>query len=130
MLQYVAAKSKTLKQKKLHIVADSGLDVGSRIAHIRQEKGFTQSDFADLLGISRGKLSQIEIGRVAPGLDVIRSIASKCSVTYQYIIDGENSTYQSSLVAEPNIEYGRLEKLKKEIDELRPVIEKLTRLKL
>lgn len=41
----------------------------------RQEKGFTQQQLADILGITRQTISHIECGRIKPSIDNAKAIA-------------------------------------------------------
>ena len=103
-------------------------ELGKRIALIRSKKGFTQAQLAELMGISRGRLSQIEIGRTGPDVYFLRLFVSKCSTTYQDVIEGANYTVKDSsmnMAAEPKSEYSvkalisRVEKFEKELVELK-----------
>lgn len=76
----------------------------------------TQQDFADFLDISRGKLSQLEIDRNEPDIALIRRIATKCSVSYAWLIDGDGGILEAkqSVAAEPEERYVT----KKELEEI------------
>lgn len=50
-------------------------DIGARIRKLRLERGMSQSDLADLTGLTRGRISNWEIGRGQPGL---RGVAKLC----------------------------------------------------
>lgn len=56
--------------------------INSKVKLIRQLKNLTQEDFASAVGLTRGALSQIEIGKVTPTYAVLQAIVSK------YNIDG------------------------------------------
>ena len=49
--------------------------LGRRIARLRNERGFTQSELADRIGISRVALSHIESGRSIPGERTVALLA-------------------------------------------------------
>ena len=54
-----------------------GLSTADKFKLIREREGnLSQRAFADLIGISRGIISQVEVGRNKPGLDVISKIAA------------------------------------------------------
>ncbi|RDI49060.1 helix-turn-helix domain-containing protein [Nocardia mexicana] len=48
--------------------------VGHRLAEIRKARGFTQQDIADRMGVTKGRISQIEQGKVS-GQEVIARFA-------------------------------------------------------
>ena len=45
---------------------DESLTLRNNVAKIRQEKGLSQSDLADLVGVSRNTISSIETGQYQP----------------------------------------------------------------
>lgn len=50
--------------------------IGLKIKKLREENNLTQQQFADKIGVSRSALSQIEIAKITPTLDVIEKIAN------------------------------------------------------
>ncbi|HVT15218.1 MAG TPA: helix-turn-helix transcriptional regulator [Thermoanaerobaculia bacterium] len=51
--------------------------VGGALRHLREQRDLTQGMLADLIGISRGKLSTYETGRQIPNLyDVVKLLAT------------------------------------------------------
>lgn len=66
---------------------------GMLIKNARKLKGkklnkkFTQQELADLIGISRSYLSDIENGRVAATDEILEEIANACDVTVDYFFD-------------------------------------------
>lgn len=107
--------------------------IGARICDLRVRMGLTQHQFADLVGVTRGKLSQIEISRTDPDLTLLRSIVSKCNITYEELIEGRRGSY---MAAEPGVQYGinqkeyeQLKNLADQVNKLKPVIDKITKSK-
>lgn len=49
--------------------------IGKRIKEIRLQKGITQEELAEMVGIQRASLSRIEAGRFSVGLDILSKIA-------------------------------------------------------
>jgi DNA-binding XRE family transcriptional regulator len=49
--------------------------VGHRLAEVRRARGFTQQQVADRMGVTKGRVSQIEQGQIA-GLDVVARFAT------------------------------------------------------
>lgn len=68
------------------------MNVNKRIKSIREHSNKTQQQFADAIGISRSNLSQIEIGKIQPTLEVIKQIVKVFNVPYDQLLDGEAET--------------------------------------
>ncbi|HRH56897.1 MAG TPA: helix-turn-helix transcriptional regulator [Chitinophagales bacterium] len=51
------------------------MDLGNIIKNIRKQKGYTQSEFAVLCGITQTYLSQIESNLKEPNLSTLKSIS-------------------------------------------------------
>jgi DNA-binding XRE family transcriptional regulator len=49
--------------------------VGARLAEVRRGRGFTQQQIAERMGVTKGRVSQIERGRVS-GQDVLARYAA------------------------------------------------------
>jgi DNA-binding XRE family transcriptional regulator len=49
--------------------------VGHRLAEIRRARGFTQQQIAERMGVTKGRVSQIEQGRIS-GQDVVARYAT------------------------------------------------------
>jgi DNA-binding XRE family transcriptional regulator len=49
--------------------------VGQRLAEVRRARGFTQSQIAERMGVTKGRVSQIERGRIS-GQDVLARYAA------------------------------------------------------
>jgi DNA-binding XRE family transcriptional regulator len=49
--------------------------VGHRLAEVRRARGFTQQQVADLMGVTKGRVSQIEQGKIS-GQDVVARFAA------------------------------------------------------
>jgi transcriptional regulator with XRE-family HTH domain len=131
MLQNVAIESKSLKQKSYILKQDFYDAVVGRIIELRKKLGLNQEEFAEKIGITRGKLSQIEIGRVDIHLDVLKSIVSKCSITYDELIDG-HAPYKGHepnlVINEPSIDYqAELTRLRIENNTLREALREIGR---
>jgi transcriptional regulator with XRE-family HTH domain len=62
--------------------------IGKRIRALRSEKGWSQVKMADLLGMNRGYLSELETGKRDPSLSVLKTIADGLSVSLSRLFDG------------------------------------------
>jgi DNA-binding XRE family transcriptional regulator len=49
--------------------------VGHRLAEVRRARGFTQQQVAERMGVTKGRVSQIEQGQIS-GLDVVARFAA------------------------------------------------------
>lgn len=65
--------------------------LGKNIRTFRQEAGWTQERLAEKSGISVPFMTQIELARKTPSLDVIESIAKALNVSYSQLFRTEIS---------------------------------------
>ena len=61
-------------------------EIGTRIAFLRKEKGLTQAELAERIGISRLLLSDYERGKVRLYADVLAKIAIALGVSNDHIL--------------------------------------------
>ncbi|MGZ9583873.1 helix-turn-helix domain-containing protein [Paenibacillus marinisediminis] len=62
------------------------MDYGTRIAELREHKGWTQEELASSLGITRASLSHYEKNRRKPDFDILNQLADIFEVSIDYII--------------------------------------------
>lgn len=62
--------------------------IGQRIEEIRKDKGLSQIELAESVGITRSLLSMIEIDKRLPPLDILNRLAEKLSVSPYYLFAG------------------------------------------
>jgi transcriptional regulator with XRE-family HTH domain/phage repressor protein C with HTH and peptisase S24 domain len=67
------------------------LTIGSRICKVRKERNLTQQAFADILGVSRGIVTQIEGDRIKPTLEILTKIVNYTNISYEYFLEGKIS---------------------------------------
>jgi transcriptional regulator with XRE-family HTH domain len=65
------------------------MDIGKRIAEIREDSGMSQSALARAIKTSQSAISQIEAGERNPSYDMLRQIASAMGVTPAYLAGAE-----------------------------------------
>lgn len=63
--------------------------IGARIRDYRQRKGLKVADFAKLIGISQGSLSDIENGKTKPSADTLASIIRNTDIDSKWLMIGE-----------------------------------------
>lgn len=59
--------------------------IGQRIAELRKQKGFTQQDVADRIGMQRNNISRIEQGKYSVGFDTLQTIAEEFGMTIDFV---------------------------------------------
>jgi transcriptional regulator with XRE-family HTH domain len=62
--------------------------IGYRIRRVRALTGLSQEEFAAQVGVSRSVLSQIEIDKIRPSLDVLSAISKLYNTPYNWLIEG------------------------------------------
>lgn len=65
------------------------MSYGEKIKEVRKRELMTQEVFAERIGVSRSVLSQIEIGRINPTAETLRSIARQFGVSLDYLVMDE-----------------------------------------
>lgn len=89
--------------------------IGFRIRRVRALTGLSQEEFATQVGVSRSVLSQIEIDKIRPSLDVLSAISKLYNVPYNWLIEGGPSpdvlkdigysTFDKVIAAEEGIQF-------------------------
>ena len=66
-------------------------EFGLRVAELRRIKRMTQEDLAEILGVSKKHISEIERGIAACSIDLLLDISSALNVSTDYLLTGKNS---------------------------------------
>lgn len=66
--------------------------IGERIRHVREQKRFTQDRLADVAGISKGFLSDLENDKRNVSSEYILRIANALGASVDYLLTGETRT--------------------------------------
>lgn len=78
---------------------------GNRVRKIRQEKGITQEDLAELIGKSIEHISFIERGERSPSFEMILDLAEALNVSVSYLMNidqpDEDASLINTLIASP-----------------------------
>jgi len=69
------------------------IPLNERIKKLRKALGFTQHEFADRLGISRGNIGSYEVGKSNPGSSVISLICKTFDVNEAWLRTGEGEMF-------------------------------------
>lgn len=64
--------------------------LGTRVKKLRKEKGYTQIELAERLGITQGYLSEIERGNETPGRELYFVLAEKLDTNMEYLYSGSS----------------------------------------
>lgn len=70
------------------------IKTGSFLQELRKEKGLTQEQLADQLGVARRTVSRWETGNNMPDLDILVELADLYSVDLREILSGERKNEQ------------------------------------
>lgn len=70
--------------------------INFKIEQIRKAHGLTQQNFASSIGVSRSVLSQIEIGKINPTIEVIKQIASIYCISFDDLLSEEEIVIDTS----------------------------------
>ncbi len=65
-------------------------DIGTRISTTRRERGLTQDELADLVGVSRSAVAQWETGRTGQVTGNLSRIADVLEVNVEYLMYGND----------------------------------------
>jgi transcriptional regulator with XRE-family HTH domain len=64
------------------------MSIGQRIQELRKEKGFSQTDLAEKVGISYAQISRYETKGAQPPAEVLSKLAQTLNTSVDYIIYG------------------------------------------
>jgi transcriptional regulator with XRE-family HTH domain len=65
-------------------------DIGTRIRAVRRERGLTQDDLAEQVGVSRSAVAQWETGRTGQVTGNLSRIAAALGVAVEYLMVGDD----------------------------------------
>ncbi len=63
-------------------------EIGQRIKDLRKEKGLTQQELAELVGVSQNLISKIEPGMRVPSVDLFAELSRVFEVSLDYLVLG------------------------------------------
>jgi transcriptional regulator with XRE-family HTH domain len=64
------------------------VQLGRRLADLREKRGLSQSQLADLAEVGRSHLSQIENGAVAVRIDTLHTLATALELKISDLVEG------------------------------------------
>jgi len=74
------------------------MTLGEKIKSRRKQLRMSQQDFAESVSISQAAVSQWEIGKTMPGIDMIHRIAEVLNTSYEWLIGIEEERTESAWV--------------------------------
>ena len=77
--------------------------IGQFLKRLRKEKGMTQEQFAEMMGVSGRTVSRWETGSNMPDLDILIQIADYYEVEIKEILDGERKGEQMNKEMEDTV---------------------------
>lgn len=75
--------------------------IGSRLKLLRGHFTLTQSGFADMCGVNRGYLAELEVGRKKPSSNILTLLIAATDVNSNWLLTGEGAMFQNSDEEEP-----------------------------
>ena len=72
-------------------------EIARRLSELRKDKGITQSELAEMLGVSRTTVANYETGNRTPEYDTLARLADIYQVSCDYIIRGSFAVSPPSL---------------------------------
>lgn len=92
------------------------IKIGSFIKELRKEKGLTQEELAERLGVSRRTVSRWETGSNLPDLDILIEMADFYELELRELLDGERKNDHRNEDSEETVlkvvEYSNEDKMK------------------
>jgi len=76
--------------------------IGNRLALFRKKLGFSQKELAELAGVNRVYLAQIETGRTNPSFNVIYNIYTKYALSIDWLLSGNGPMTIDQSIEENN----------------------------
>ncbi|TGE15998.1 XRE family transcriptional regulator [Hymenobacter elongatus] len=87
------------EKKKISAVTPMpSLTIGERLKVVRQSRGMTQQEMADLLGVSRPLITQLEGGRHQPSSEALETIVDKLGISRNWLWFGSGPMEEFSPV--------------------------------
>lgn len=82
-----------VNQVLVQIMQDSSIrkEFGQRIKQLRKDKGWTQKELGNKIGVTYAQLNKYEGGTNAPPLDKLHALASALEINVDYLVTGNLS---------------------------------------
>jgi transcriptional regulator with XRE-family HTH domain len=90
-------------------------DLGGRIMQLRKEKGLSQTDLANQVGVSYAQIGRYETKGTQPSADILKKLADALNTTSDYLMNGNKDDK-----AVATLNDNELLKQFKEVDKMSP----------
>ncbi len=74
------------------------MEIGKIISKLRNDRGLTQRDLAEILGVSNGAIGMWETQKREPDLDTVKKMTSFFNVTADYLIGNQQIPLDNSKI--------------------------------
>lgn len=74
------------------------MEFGELLRKLREDKGLSQQDLAELAGVQASAISHFELGRRLPSFENIRRLADALNVTSDFLLGREDVRDRKSVV--------------------------------
>jgi len=81
--------------------------IHERIRQLRKTRSMSQQEFSERVGSTRSIISQIEIGKINPSIDLLISLVREFDVNYDWLMEGRPEAAPTFSLHDPEINYGR-----------------------
>ncbi|MBR1404631.1 MAG: helix-turn-helix transcriptional regulator [Treponema sp.] len=71
--------------------------IRENIKSLRKQLGWSQEALAEKTGVSAPYITQIEVGKRTPSLDIVEKLASALGVEYKVLFEAQNSAENATL---------------------------------
>lgn len=92
------------------------MSIGERIKELRTAKKLTQSELANLVGLSYIQVGRYETGKSAPSADVLNKLADALGTTNDFLMNGSGDEVVSAQLTDKELlnQFKEVEKLNQE----------------
>ena len=92
--QYNETMPTKMKRREINATMEQ---IGERIARLRKERGFTQTEMAKQIEVSQSLVASYEVGTVRLSVDIAAKIAKALKVTTDELVGLKNDKQQEAL---------------------------------
>ena len=91
------------------------MNIGDRIKKIRTSKGYTQTELANIVGLTYIQIGRYENDKSNPSSDVLQKLAQALDTTTDYLMNGNTEQVEAQLADKELLkQFKAVEKLKDE----------------
>ena len=99
------------------------MSFGENLKNIRKQRGITQEELAEILGVSRQAVSKWESDGGYPETEKLIAISKQLNISIDYLLNDASVMEKKEEVEEKSVVYATLEDVKKEISEITNAIQ-------